>query len=57
VRRYGRFSDQEVYENVFKVRRNKVLAALYWLVEHTFMYQEYKVVVDLSKLDWMGDDV
>jgi hypothetical protein len=34
VRRSGRSSDHEVYENIFKVRKDKMLAALYWLVKH-----------------------
>jgi hypothetical protein len=55
--RCGRFSDQEVYEKVFKVRRKKVLAALYWLVEHNVLYhQTIKMVIGPSSLDWMGDD-
>jgi hypothetical protein len=37
--RSGRFSDQEFYEKVFKIRRMKVLAALYWLLEHNAIYQ------------------
>jgi hypothetical protein len=56
VIRSGRSSDQEVYEKVFKVRRKKVLAALYWLVEHNVLYKEYGVTIDPSNLDWMGDD-
>jgi hypothetical protein len=40
VIRSRRSSDQEVYERVFKVRRQKVLAALYWLVEHNVLYKE-----------------
>jgi hypothetical protein len=39
VRRSGGSSDQEVYEKIFKVQRKKVVAALYWLVEHNVMYQ------------------
>jgi hypothetical protein len=30
VRRSGRSSDNDIYERVFKVRKDKVLAALYW---------------------------
>jgi hypothetical protein len=56
VRWSGRSSDQEVYEKIFKVRRNKVLAALYWFVEHTVLFQECKVIIDPSNLDWTGDD-
>jgi hypothetical protein len=52
----GRSSDQKVYERVFKVRRQKVLAALYWLVEHNVLYEEYGVTIDPSNLDWMGDE-
>jgi hypothetical protein len=33
VRRSGRYSDNEVSERVFKVRKDKVLAAIYWLVK------------------------
>jgi hypothetical protein len=33
-----------------------VLAALYWLVKHNVLYQEYEVVIDPSNLDWMGDE-
>jgi hypothetical protein len=46
VRRSGRSSDHEVYRNIFKVRKDKVLAALYWLVKHNVLYQEYDVVID-----------
>lgn len=56
VRRSGRSSDHEVYEKIFKVRKDKVLAALYWLVKHNVLYQEYNVQIDPSNLDWMGDD-
>jgi hypothetical protein len=56
VRRSGRSSENEVYERVFKVRKDKVLAALYWLVKHNVLYQEYLVVIDPSNLDWMGDE-
>jgi hypothetical protein len=56
VTRSGRSSDQEVYERVFKVRRQKVLAAFYWFVEHNILYNEYGVTIDPSKLDWMGDE-
>jgi hypothetical protein len=41
---------------VFKVLKYKVLAALYWLVKHNVLYQEYEVVIDPSTLDWMGDE-
>jgi hypothetical protein len=56
VIRSGRSSDQEVYEGFFKVRRQKVIAALYWLVEHNVLYKEYGVTIDTSNLDWMGDE-
>jgi hypothetical protein len=56
VRSSGRSSDNEVYERVFKVRKYKVLAALYWLVKYNILYQEYEVVIDQSNLDWMGDE-
>jgi hypothetical protein len=56
VIRCGRSSDQEVYERVFKVRRQKVLDALYCLVEHNVLYKEYGVTIDTSNLDWMGDE-
>jgi hypothetical protein len=56
VIRSGRYSDQEVYERVFKVRRQKALSALYWLVEHNVLYKEYGVTIDPSNLDWMGDE-
>jgi hypothetical protein len=46
VRRSGRSSDNEVYERVFKVRKEKVLEALYWLVKYNALYQEYEVVID-----------
>jgi hypothetical protein len=52
----GRSSDQEVYERVFKVRRQKFIAALYWIVEHNVLYKEYGVTIDTSNLDWMGDE-
>jgi hypothetical protein len=38
VRRAGRSSYNEVYERVFKVRKDKVLAALYWLVKYNVLY-------------------
>jgi hypothetical protein len=56
VRRLGRSLDNEVYDGVFKVRKYKVLEALYWLVKHNVLYQEYEVVIDPSNLDWMGDE-
>jgi hypothetical protein len=56
VRRSGRSSDQEVSENIFKVRKKKVFTALYWFVEHNILYQQFKVIIDPSNLDWMGDD-
>ena len=56
VMRSGSSSDHEVYERVFTVRRTKVLAALYWLVEHNVLYKEYGVTIDPSNLDWMGDE-
>jgi hypothetical protein len=56
VRRSGKSSDNEVYERVFKVWKDKVLAALYWLVKHNVLYQEYEVVIDPSNLYWMGDE-
>jgi hypothetical protein len=56
VRRLGRSSDNEVYERVFKVRKDKMLAALYLLVKYNVLYQEYEVVIDPSNLDWMGDE-
>jgi hypothetical protein len=56
VRRSGRSSDNEVYERVFKVRKDKLFAALYCLVKHNVLYQEYEVVIDPSNLDWMGDE-
>jgi hypothetical protein len=56
VRRLGRSSDNEMYERVFKVRKDKVLAALYWLVKYNVLYQEYEVLIDTSNLDWMGDE-
>ena len=49
VRRSGRSSDHEVYEKIFKVRKDKVLAALYWLVKHNVLYQEYNVQIDPSR--------
>jgi hypothetical protein len=52
VRRSCRSSDHEVYEEIFKVRKDKVLAALYWQVK----YQEYDVLIDPSNIDWMGDE-
>jgi hypothetical protein len=52
----GRSSDNEVYEKGFKVRKDKLLAALYLLVKHKVLYQEYEVVIDPSNLDWMGDE-
>jgi hypothetical protein len=55
VRRSGRSSYPEVYGMIFKVRKDKVLAALYWLVKHNVFYQDYDIVIDTSNLDWMGD--
>jgi hypothetical protein len=56
VRRSGRSSGNEVYERVFKVQKDKLLAALYWLVKHIVLYHKYVVVIDPSNLDWMGDE-
>jgi hypothetical protein len=56
VIRSGKYSDQEVYERVFKVRRQDVLAALYWFLEHNVLYKEYGVTIDPSNLDWMVDE-
>jgi hypothetical protein len=56
VRRSGRSSDNEVYDRVFKVLKDKVVAALYWFVKHNVLYQECEVVIDPSNLDWMGDE-
>jgi hypothetical protein len=56
VRRSGISLDNEVYERVLAVRKDKVLAALYWLVKHNVLYQEYEVVIDPSNLDWMGNE-
>jgi hypothetical protein len=39
VRRSGRSSENEVYDRVFKVRKDKLLAALYWLVKYNVLYQ------------------
>jgi hypothetical protein len=39
VRRSGRSSYSEVYERVVKVRKDKVLEALYWLVKYNVLYQ------------------
>jgi hypothetical protein len=46
VRRSGRSSDNEVYDRVFKVRKDKVLTSLYWLVKYNVLYQEYEIVID-----------
>jgi hypothetical protein len=35
---YGGSSDQEVYENIFKVYRKKLLASLYWLGHHILTF-------------------
>jgi hypothetical protein len=35
----GKSSDNEVYERVFKVRRDKLLVALYWLEKYNILYQ------------------
>jgi hypothetical protein len=56
VRRSGRSSDHEVYEKIFKVWKDTVLVALYWLVKPNVLYQYYEVVIDPSNLDWMGDE-
>jgi hypothetical protein len=42
VRRSGRYSDQEVYENIFKVRKQNVLADVYWLVDIMFCTKHIK---------------
>jgi hypothetical protein len=39
VRRSGISSDHEVYGKIVKVRKYKVLAALYRLVKHNVLYQ------------------
>jgi hypothetical protein len=51
VCRSGRSSDHEVYEKIFKVRKDKVLSTFYWLVKHIVFYQEYDAVIDPSNLD------
>jgi hypothetical protein len=56
VIRSRRSSYQEVYERVFKVRRQKVISTLYWRVEHNVLYKEYGLTIDPSNLDWMGDE-
>jgi hypothetical protein len=56
VRRWDRSSDHKVYKKIFKVRTDKVLLTLYWLVKHNIVYQEYNVVIDPSNIDWMGDE-
>jgi hypothetical protein len=56
VIRSGRSSDQEVYESIFKVRRQKVLDALYCLVEHNVLYKEYGVTIDPINLDFMVNE-
>jgi hypothetical protein len=56
VRRSGRSSDTEVYERVSKVRKDKVLVALYWFMKYKLFYQYYEVVIDPSNLDLMGDE-
>jgi hypothetical protein len=39
VRRLGRSSDNEVYERIFKVRKDKMLSTLHWLVKYNILYQ------------------
>jgi hypothetical protein len=39
VRRLGRSLDNEVYEREFKVTKDKVLTAVYWLVKYNLFYQ------------------
>ena len=46
--------DGEIETTTFKIRRDKVLAALYWLKKHNHIYRN-EVVIDTSNLDWMGD--
>jgi hypothetical protein len=41
---------------VFKARKYKVMAAIYWLVKHNVLYQEYDVVIDPSNLDFMREE-
>ena len=54
VVRKGMNSKQEVFEKMFKVRKQKVIYALEWLVKHNTLYREYAVTIDESRLDWMG---
>jgi hypothetical protein len=56
LRRLGRSSNHEVYDKIFKIWKDKVLSALYWLVKHNVLYQEYDVVIDPSNIVWMGDE-
>jgi hypothetical protein len=37
------------------MRKEKVIAALYWLMGHNALYQEYCINIDTSNLEWMGD--
>ena len=45
---------QEVFEKMFKVRKNNVLSALRWLTKYNTLYRDYEVVIKEENLDWMG---
>lgn len=46
--------DGEMKTKLLKVRKEKVLSALTWLVEHNVEYGD--IVIDENNLDWMGND-
>ena len=43
--------------HIYKVRKDKVLAALYWLKKHHKEYaNDHQLVIDERNLDWMGNE-
>ena len=54
VLRKSQTKKQEVFEKMFTVRKQVVLDALRWLVQHNQLYKQYAVRVEEKNLEWMG---
>ena len=50
----GRINKKTGKEVNLTVRRHKVTKALKWLLKYNVLYQEMKIEIDESKLDWMA---
>lgn len=55
VVRRGMSKDQQVYEKMFKVNKDRVLKALYWLVKYNTLYKDYNIIINENNLSWMGN--